>query len=58
MSEFRPDNVVCYGKLLSSLTKDELIKVVLKVTEIIHNCPAKGKCNGILEIKDQETAKK
>jgi len=49
MSDFHPDNVGYYGKPVSSLTKDELIKAVLELAEIIHNCPVKGRCNEILE---------
>jgi hypothetical protein len=49
MSDFHPDNVGYYGKPLSSLSKDELLKAVLELTEIIHNCPVKGRCNEILE---------
>jgi len=58
MSDFRPDNVGYYGKLLSSLTRDELIKAVLEVTEIIHNCPVKGRCSEILERIEQAKPKK
>jgi hypothetical protein len=58
MSDFRPDNVGYYGKPLSSCSKDELLKGVLEVTEIIHNCPVKGKCNEILERLEQEKSKK
>jgi hypothetical protein len=47
MSDFHPDNVGYYGKPLSSLSKDELLKAVLELTEIIHNCPVKGRCNEI-----------
>ena len=58
MSDFRPDNVGYYGKPLSSCNKDELLKAVLEVTEIIHNCPVKGNCNEILERLEQEKSKK
>ena len=58
MSDFRPDNVGYYGKSLSSLSKDELLKAVLELVEIIHNCPVKGRCNEILEIIEQKKAKK
>jgi hypothetical protein len=57
MSELRPDNVGYYGKPVSSLTKDELIKGVLEVVEIIYNCPVKGRCNEILERIEKEKAK-
>ena len=58
MSDFSPDNVGYYGKPLSSLSKDELLKAVLEIVEIIHNCPVKGRCNEILEIIEQEKTKK
>jgi len=57
MSDFRPDNVGYYGKPLSSLTKDELLKAVLELAEIIHNCPVKGKCSEILERRELEKLK-
>ncbi len=58
MSHFHPDNVGYYGKPVSSLTKDELLKAVLELAEIIHNCPVKGRCNEILERIEREKAKK
>ncbi|MDH4206720.1 MAG: hypothetical protein OEV45_14450 [Desulfobacteraceae bacterium] len=57
MSDFHPDNVGYYGKPLSSLTKEELLKAVLELTEIIHNCPVKGKCYEILERIEKEKIK-
>lgn len=57
MSNFRPDNVGYHGNPVSSLTKDELIKAVLELAEIIHNCPVKARCNEILERIEQEKAK-
>ena len=57
MSDFSPEKVGYYGKSVSSLTKDELIKTVLEVAEIIHNCPVKGKCNEILERIEKEKIK-
>ena len=56
MSNFQPDNVGYYGKPVSSLTKDELLKAVMELAEIIYNCPVKGKCNEILERIEQEKA--
>jgi hypothetical protein len=58
MSDFHPDNVGYYGKPLSSLSKDELLKAVLEIAEIIHNCPVKGRCNEILELIEREKTKK
>ena len=51
-----PDKIGYYGKPVSSLTKDELLKVVLELSKIIFNCPVKGRCNEILEpIKPKKT---
>jgi len=58
MSDFHPDNVGYYGKPLSSLSKDELLKAVLEVAEIIHICPVKGRCNEILELIKKKKTKK
>ena len=58
MSDFHPDNVGYYGKPLSSLSKDELLKAVLEIAEIIHNCPVKGRCNEILELIKKKKTKK
>lgn len=58
MSDFHPDNVGYYGKPLSTLSKDELLKAVLEVAEIIHNCPVKGRCNEILELREKKKTKK
>ena len=58
MGDLRPDNVGYYGKPLSSLTREELIKALLEIQEIIHNCPVKGKCNEILKHIEKERAKK
>ena len=58
MIDCRPDNVGYCGKPVSSLTKDELIKAVLELAKIIHNCPVKGRCNEILERIGQEKGKK
>ena len=58
MSDFHPDNVGYYGKPMSSLSKDELLKAVLEVAEIIHNCPVKGRCNEILELIKKKKTKK
>ena len=50
MSDLHPDQIGYYGKPISSLTKDELRKVVLELSEIIFNCPVNGKCNEILKL--------
>jgi hypothetical protein len=58
MSDFHPDDVGYYGKPLSSLSKEELLKALLEIAEIIHNCPVKGRCNEILELIEKEKTKK
>lgn len=58
MSDFYPDKVGYYGKPLSSLSKDELLKALLELAELIHNCPVKGRCHEILERIEQEKAEK
>lgn len=58
MSNFRPDNVGYYGKPISTLTKDELIKAVLELAEIIITCPQNGKCKDVVKPSGQEKAKK
>lgn len=50
MSDLQPDKIGYYGEPISSLTKNELLKVVLELSEIIYNCPAKGKCSEILKL--------
>ena len=54
MSDFHPDNIGYYGKPVSSLTKDELLKVVVELSKIIYNCPHKGKCLEVLGPMVQE----
>ena len=49
MSNFQPDIVGYYGKPVTSLTKDELLKAVLELSEIIYNCPVLGKCKEVIE---------
>ena len=55
MSYLEPDKIGYYGKPVSSLSKDELLKVVLELSEIIHNCPVKGKCSEILEFLKKQS---
>ena len=55
MSDLHPDKIGYYGKPVSSLTKDELLKAVLELAEIIHNCPVKGKCNAILKLIERQS---
>ena len=50
MRDLELDNIGYYGKPVSSLTREELLKVVLELSEIIHNCPVKGKCAETLNL--------
>ena len=43
MSDLQLDKIGYYGKPISSLT-------VLELSEIIYNCPVKGKCSEILKL--------
>ena len=54
MTDLQPDKIGYYGKPVTSLDKDELLKVVVELSEIIFNCPVKGRCSEILKlIEDQ-----
>lgn len=53
MRDLEFDKIGYYGKSVSSLTKDELLKVVLELSEIIYKCPVKGKCNEILKLLEK-----
>jgi len=55
MSDLEPDNIGYYDKPVSSLNRDELLKVVLELSEIIHNCPVKGKCSEILNLIEKQS---
>jgi len=55
MSDLHPDKIGYYGKPVSSLTKDELLKAVVELSETIYNCPVKGKCREILELIEQQS---
>jgi hypothetical protein len=55
MSDLQPDKIGYYGKPVSSLSKDELLKVVLELSEIIYNCPVKGKCSEILKLIEKKS---
>jgi hypothetical protein len=57
MSDLHPDKIGYYGKPVSSLNKDELLKVVLELSEIIYNCPVKGKCSEILKLIEKASEK-
>jgi hypothetical protein len=55
MSALQPDKIGYYGKPISSLTKDELLKVVLELSEIVYNCPIKGKCSETLKVIEKQS---
>jgi len=55
MSALQPDKIGYYGKPISSLTKDELLKVVLELSDTIYNCPVKGKCSEILKLIEKQS---
>ena len=57
MTDLHPDKIGYYGKPVSSLNKNELLKVVLELSEIIYNCPVKGKCSEILKLIEKASEK-
>ena len=50
MIDLELDKIGYYGKPVSSLSKDELLKVVLELSEKIYNCPVKGSCREVLKL--------
>ena len=58
MTDLHPDKIGYYGKPVSSLNKNELLKVVLELSEIIYNCPVKGKCGEILKLIEKSGGQK
>jgi hypothetical protein len=54
MGDFHPDKIGYYGRPVSSLTKDELLKAVVELSKIIYNCPERGKCKEVIEPIEQE----
>ena len=55
MSDLEPGKIGYYGKPIESLNKDELIKLVLELSQIIYDCPVKGKCNEILKLIEEKS---
>ena len=55
ISDLQPDKIGYYGKPVSSLTKGDLVKVVLELSEVIYNCPVKGKCGEILKLIENQS---
>ena len=53
--DLQSDKIGYYGKPVSSLSKGELVKVVLELSEIIYNCPVKGKCGEILKLLEKQS---
>ena len=54
-SVLQPDKIGYYGKPITSLTKEELLKVVLELSEIINNCPVKGNCGEIVKLLENQS---
>jgi hypothetical protein len=54
--DLQPDKIGYYGKPITSLTKEELLEVLLELSEIIYNCPVKGECNEILKLIDNQSS--
>ncbi len=50
MNGLQPEKIGYYGKPNTSLSKEELLKVVLELSEIIKNCPVKGECAKIVKL--------
>ena len=55
MSDLELDKIGYYGKPVSSLEKDELLKVILELSEKIYNCPVKGNCREILKLIEKQS---
>jgi len=55
MSDLDLDKIGFYGRPVSSLNKDELLKVILELSEKIYNCPVKGKCSEILTLLEKKS---
>jgi hypothetical protein len=53
-SGLQPDKIGYYGKPITSLTKEELLKVVLELSEKINNCPVKGECAEIVKLIENQ----
>ena len=54
MSDLELDKIGYYGKPVSSLSKDELLKVVSELSKKIYNCPVKGNCREILKLIEKQ----
>ena len=55
MSDLELDKISYYGKPVASLSKDELLKVVLELARKIYYCPVKGNCNKILKLLEKQS---
>ena len=55
MSDLELDNIGYYGKPVSALSRDELLKVVLELSERIYNCPVKGNCREVLNLIEKQS---
>jgi hypothetical protein len=54
-SVLQPDQIGYYGRPITSLTKEELLKAVLELSEIINNCPVKGQCSEIVKLLENHS---
>lgn len=54
-SVLQPDKIGYYGRPITSLTKEELLKVVLELSEKINNCPVKGQCSEIVKLLENHS---
>jgi len=55
MSDLELDKIGYYGKPVSSLSKEELLKVILELSKKIYDCPVKGNCKDILNILEKQS---
>ena len=55
MRDLELDKIGYYGRPVSSLSKDELQKVVLELSKIINKCPVKGNCRDILKNLEKQS---
>ncbi len=54
-SGLQPEKIGFYGKPITSLTKEELLELVLELSEIIYYCPVKGECAEILKLIENQS---
>ena len=54
-SGLQPEKIGYYGKPITSLTKKELLKALLELSEKINNCPVKGECAEIKKLIENQS---